>query len=144
MEINSGLITFDHTLTLDNVKDNIDLYRRINYYDAFIFTRRLVLYHNASPKIQELFKNEYYFQHEDVGKLFDAMVKYRDSVFPYFIQLNREIATDEAVQHIQNLHFVSFDNIYQAIKKNNPNYGEIVDDNIEKTNTYVRHLLMKS
>ena len=97
IRINPGLITFDPTLTLDNVKDNIELYKKINYYDAFIFTRRLVLYPNASPKIQELFKNEEYFQHEDVGKLFDAMVKYRDRVFPYFIQLNREIATDEAV-----------------------------------------------
>ncbi len=143
IRINPGLITFDPTLTLDNVKDNIELYKRINYYDAFIFTRRLVLYPNASSKIQELFKNEYYFQHEDVGKLFDAMVKYRDSVFPYFIQLNKEIATDKAVEHIQNLHFSSFDEIYQAIKEGHPNYGEIVDDNIEKTNTYVRRLLKK-
>ena len=143
IRINPGLITFDPTLTLDNVKDNIELYKRINYYDAFIFTRRLVLYPNASSKIQELFKNEYYFQHEDVGKLFDAMVKYRDSVFPYFIQINKEIATDKAVEHIQNLHFSSFDEIYQAIKEGHPNYGEIVDDNIEKTNTYVRRLLKK-
>lgn len=143
IRINPGLITFDPTLTLDNVKDNIELYKRINYYDAFIFTRRLVLYPNASSKIQELFKNEYYFQHEDVGKLFDAMVKYRDSVFPYFIQLNREIATDEAVAHIQNLHFNSFDDIYQAIKEGHPNYGKIVDDNIEKTNAYVRRLLKR-
>lgn len=143
IRINPGLITFDPTLTLDNVKDNIELYKRINYYDAFIFTRRLVLYPNASPKIQELFKNEDYFQHEDVEKLFDAMVKYRDSVFPYFIQLNRKIATDEVVQQIQNFHFSSFDSIYQALKENNPNYGEIVDDNIEKTNIYVRRLLKK-
>ena len=63
IRINPGLITFDPTLTLDNVKDNIELYKKINYYDAFIFTRRLVLYPNASPKIQELFKNEEYFQH---------------------------------------------------------------------------------
>lgn len=143
IRINPGLITFDPTLTLDNVKDNIELYKRINYYDAFIFTRRLVLYPNASPKIQELFKNEYYFQHEDVGKLFDAMVRYRDNVFPYFIQLNREISSNEAVRHIQNLHFNSFDSIYQAIKESNSNYGEIVDDNIEKTNAYVRRLLKK-
>lgn len=143
IRINPGLITFDPTLTLDNVKGNIELYRKINYYDAFIFTRRLVLYPNASPKIQELFKNEDYFQHKDVEKLFDAMVKYRDNVFSYFIQLNREIATDKAVQEIQNLHFSSFDNIYQALRENNPNYGEVVDESIEKTNNYVKRLLKK-
>ena len=143
IRINPGLITFDPTLTLDNVKDNIELYKKIHYYDAFIFTRRLVLYPNASPKIQELFKNEEYFQHEDVGKLFDAMVKYRDSIFPYFIQLNKEVATDKAVQRIQNLHFRSFDSIYQALKEKNPNYGEVVDKSIECTNTYVKSLIKK-
>lgn len=143
IRINPGLITFDPTLTLDNVKDNIELYKRIQYYDAFIFTRRLVLYPNASPKIQALFQGDEYFQNKDVGKLFDAMVKYRDSVFPYFIQLNREVATDEAVKIIQDLHFGSFDSVYQALKENNPNYGEIVNESIEKTNSYVKSLIKR-
>lgn len=141
IRINPGLITFDPTLTLDNVKDNIELYKRINYYDAFIFTRRLVLYPNASPKIQELFKDEKYFQHKNVGKLFDAMVKYRDSVFPYFVQLNREVATNEAVQRIQNLHFDSFDSIYNALKAQDSEYDKIVDESIESTNSYVKRLI---
>ena len=143
IRINPGLITFDPTLTLDNVKDNIELYKRINYYDAFIFTRRLVLYPNASEKIQELFKGDKYFQHEDVSKLFDAMVKYRDSVFPYFIQLNREIATDEVVERIQNLHFGSFDSIYQSLKENDPEYESIVDERIEDTNAYVKKIIKR-
>lgn len=144
IRINPGLITFDPTLTLDNVKDNVDLYKRINYYDAFIFTRRLVLYPNASEKIQELFKNDKYFQHDEVGNLFDAMVKYRDSVFPYFVELNRDICSDEVVKRIEDFHFGSFDSIYQALKEKNPSYGDVVDESIEKTNSYIKTLIKKA
>lgn len=143
IRINPGLITFDPTLNLDNVKENIELYKKINYYDSFIFTRRLVLYPNASPKIQELFRNEKYFQHEDVDRLYNAMVKFRDNVFPYFIKLNKEIATDDVVQKIQNLHFNSFDSIYKAIKENNSDYDEVVNENIEITKSYVKSLVKK-
>lgn len=141
IRINPGLITFDPTLTLDNVKDNIDLFKRIDYYDAFIFTRRLVLYPNASPKIQELFKGNKYFQHENVKELYESMVKYRDGVFPYYMKLNKEIVNEEIVKKIQNFHFDSFDNIYEALKEKNSNYNEVINESIERTNAYIKKLV---
>lgn len=141
IRINPGLITFDPTLTLDNVKDNIDLFKRIDYYDAFIFTRRLVLYPNASPKIQELFKGDKYFQHKNVEELYESMVKYRDGVFPYYMKLNRKIVNDEIVKKIQEFHFDSFEDVYQALKREDPNYNEIVNENIEHTNAYIKKLI---
>ena len=141
IRINPGLITFDPTLTLDNVKDNIDLFRRINYYDAFIFTRRLVLYPNASQKIQDLFKRDTYFENDDVSKLYDSMVKYRDSVFPYYISLNRNIVNDDIVSTIENYHFNSFYDIYKSLKKDDNSYKEIVDESINNTNSYIKKLI---
>lgn len=141
IRINPGLITFDPTLTLDNVKNNIELFKKINYYDAFIFTRRLVLYPNASRKIQELFKSDKYFQHENVEELYESMVKYRDGVFPYYMKLNRDLVDDEIVKKIQNFHFDSFDSIYQSLKREDSNYKEITDENIEHTNDYIKKLI---
>lgn len=143
IRINPGLITFDPTLNIDNVKENIDLFRRINYYDAFIFTRRLVLYPNASEKIQKLFENESYFKDNKVKMLYEAMVKYRDKVFPFYIELNRDVVTDEIVKKIQNFHFKCFDDIYVALKNDNVSYEETLDDNINKTQTYIKSLIKR-
>ena len=141
IRINPGLITFDPTLTLDNVKDNIDLFRRIHYYDAFIFTRRLVLYPNASPKIQALFEREKYFENESVGQLYDSMVRYRDQVFPYYIQLNRDIVDDEIVDKIQGLHFDSFYQIYDALKREDDSFKSVTEGCIEGAKTYIKSIL---
>jgi radical SAM family protein len=42
IRINPGLITFSEKSTLEEVIGNIDLARRMRYYDLFLFTRRLV------------------------------------------------------------------------------------------------------
>lgn len=36
--INPGLITFDYSITIEQVKNNVQLLKRIRYYDAFMFT----------------------------------------------------------------------------------------------------------
>ena len=69
------------------------------------------------------------------------MVKYRDGVFPYYMKLNREIVDDEIVKKIRDFHFDSFDNIYQALKREDSNYNEIVNENIEHTNAYIKKLI---
>lgn len=40
--VNPGLITFDTKILPQQVKNNIDLLKRLHYYDAFMFTRTLV------------------------------------------------------------------------------------------------------
>lgn len=144
IRINPGLITFDPTLTMNKVKQNIELFKRINYYDAFMFTRRLVLYPNASDKIKKLFENEKYFINEDVELLYETMVRYRDQVFPFYIQLNKNIVNDEIVKEIQNFHFECFDKMYNAISSKNPSYKSILNDCISTANNYIKKLLSEN
>ena len=72
--------------------------------------------------------------------MYDAMVKYRDSVFPYYISLSREIVDDDSVRKIQNYHFDCFYNTYLAIK-NNHNCEDLINDSINNTNSYIRSLI---
>ena len=140
IRINPGIITFDPILNIDEVKKNVDLFKRIDYYDAFIFTRRLVLYPNASQKIKALFENKNYFMDNKVKILYDSMVKYRDEVFPLYIQLNKNIVNETNVKVIQDYHFKCFDEIYQILKD-----GEDIDltleNNIVRTKKYLNNLL---
>ena len=71
------------------------------------------------------------------------MVKYRDGIFPYYMKLNREIVNDKIVKKIQDFHFDSFDNIYQALKRTDSNYNEIVNESIERTNEYIKTLIRR-
>ena len=57
------------------------------------------------------------------------------------MKLNREIVDDEIVKKIQDFHFDSFENIYQALKREDSNYNEIVNENIEHTNAYIKKLI---
>lgn len=140
IRINPGIITFDPILNIDEVKKNVDLFKRIDYYDAFIFTRRLVLYPNASQKIKALFENKNYFMDNKVKILYDSMVKYRDEVFPLYIQLNKNIVNETNVKVIQDYHFKCFDEIYQILKD-----GEDIDltleNNIVRAKKYLNNLL---
>lgn len=120
IRINPGLITFDPLLTIDEVKRNVDLYRRIHYYDAFIFTRRLVIYPNAPHKIQELDFGDKYFKYSKTQDLYEAMEKFRDAVFPIFMSLNREIASNSMVDSIINEHYHCFYETYEAIRNDQP------------------------
>ena len=141
IRINPGLITFDPTLTLEKVKQNVELFKRIDYYDAFIFTRRLVLYPNASEKIQKLFENNEYFKDSNVKLLYNAMVEYRDKVFPFYIKLNRNIVNEEIVEKIQEFHFNCFDNVYNALKNGDELYEEVLKNSITETENYIKKLI---
>ena len=114
--INPGLITFDPLLTIDDVQKNVELFKRIYYYDAFMFTRRLVIYPNAPQKIQELSNGEEYFKLQSTKALYEAMCKYRDSVFPYYMELNHDIVTEELKDKLIELHYECFDCVYQLLK----------------------------
>lgn len=118
IRINPGLITFDPMLTPDQVKRNIDLYRKIQYYDVFIFTRRLVFYPQASKKVMEMRELNRYFSNPKTEKLFMAMEQYRDLVFPWCMKLNRSCATDDVCAKLKQLHFDCFYQAFEKVKKN--------------------------
>ena len=118
IRINPGLITFDPSITVEEVKRNIDLFRKIKYYDAFIFTRRLVFYPESSDKVSELKNESSYFVSEQTDMLFKTMEKYVGMVFPWFLKLNRDISTDELCRKIIDNHFNLFYEAYSSILSN--------------------------
>lgn len=141
IRINPGLITFDPTLSIEQVKRNIDLFKRIKYYDAFIFTRRLVLYPSASKKIRDLFLNPTYFCDANTRKLYEAMIRYRDAVFPYYIRLNKSLVVDKDIETIQEYHFQSFYKVYNTLQRGDDNYNYVIEGCIQKVCRYIEHLL---
>lgn len=130
--INPGLITFDPELSIDEVKNNIDLFKKIKYYDAFMFTRRLIVYPNVSKKIRELRISDNYFVKPSTQLLYEAMSKYRDEVFPKYMTLNRDIITDEIVNLLIECHYNCFYNVYDALKNRKINHGTIIDKYISE------------
>lgn len=125
--INPGLITFDPLLTIDDVKRNVDLFKRIHYYDAFMFTRRLVIYPNAPEKIRALQIYQEYFAYSSTKVLFDAMSRYRDLIFPMYIKLNKDLVNDELKSRLIQLHFDCFYQVYDIIKRGGADVDECVD-----------------
>jgi radical SAM superfamily enzyme YgiQ (UPF0313 family) len=129
--INPGLITFDPELSIDEVKNNIDLFRKIKYYDAFMFTRRLVIYPHASHKIRELPISDGYFVQLLTKVLYDTMSKYRDEIFPKYVKMNRNSITKEFVNNLIQQHFDCFYAVYDALKTGN-NSDIVVERFIER------------
>lgn len=125
--INPGLITFDPLLAIDDVKRNVDLFKRIYYYDAFMFTRRLVIYPNAPQKIRTLYNEGEYFASPDTKALYEAMCKYRDLVFPYYMELNRDIVTDDLKELLIWLHYECFEQVYQLLKAGDSDWENAVN-----------------
>ena len=50
---------------------------------------------------------------------------------------------DEIVEKIQNFHFKCFEDIYAVLKNDNASYEETLDDNINKTQTYIKSLIKR-
>lgn len=139
IRINPGLITFDPSLTIEEVKRNIELYKKIRYYDLFIFTRRLVFYPDASDKVMSM-QNDCYFRNPQTQQLFSAMERYRDLVFPWCLKLNRKASTDELCNSIINNHFEFFEVMYNDIIRNENN-NSLIDFYAEKTISFIKKAL---
>ena len=138
--INPGLITFDPKLSIDEVKNNIDLFKKIRYYDAFMFTRRLMIYPDASQKIKELQITEDYFTQQPTKLLYNAMSKYRDEVFPEYVSLKRSNVNEELKSKIIKCHFDCFYAVYDMLKVN----GNISEDLIDQFINQAKNIISQS
>lgn len=80
--INPGMITFDSLILPHQVKNNVDLLKRIQYYDLFMFTRTLM----DLPSDKQAMKNNQItsgsFKNEKTEKLYYSLVEFRDLVYP--------------------------------------------------------------
>jgi len=130
--INPGLITFDPYLSIDEVKNNIDLFKRIKYYDAFMFTRRLLIYPNVSQKIRNLQNFEHSFVQLPTKLLYDAMSKYRDAIFPQYVNLNRKSVTEELKYELIKCHYDCFYTVYKTLKTVDNNCNIVIDNFVNK------------
>lgn len=129
IKINPGLITFDPELTLNQVCDNVKMLRYIGYYDVFMFTRKLILLPGIKmgeinqgwelPSIhdEELFE-ERYFKHSETALLYDAMVWFRDTIFPYYkIVYDAQKISDEIRKMLIENHFSAFESAVNFIRE---------------------------
>ena len=122
IRINPGLITFEPILTIDHVKKNVKLFKILGYYDAYMFTRVLVIL----PQMRKKYFNdeeidiydEQYFVHEDTKILYDEMTKYLDMALPFYRAIDRNLITEDIRQKLYKEHYDYFDYVYTKLKNN--------------------------
>lgn len=121
IRINPGLITFEPVLNIDHVKNNIELFKILGYYDAYMFTRVLVIL----PQMREKYFNdeeldiydEEYFRDPQTKRLFEELSKYRDMVLPIYRSIDRNKITEDDRQYLYAEHYNFFDYVYNNLKQ---------------------------
>ena len=120
IRINPGLITFEPILTIDHVKKNVELFKILGYYDAYMFTRVLVIL----PQMRKKYFNdkeidvydEQYFIHKDTKILYEELTKYLDMALPYYRLIDRDLITEDIRQQLYKEHYDFFDYVYDLLK----------------------------
>lgn len=115
IEVNPGMITFDYEITPAQVRRNVDLLRRIRYYDAFMFTRTLMKLPNENRGMRDNRIRTGDFLHLETEELYDAMVAFRDRIYPLFGSVDRNRITDELRNTIIDQHFACFYEVCDAV-----------------------------
>lgn len=94
----------------------------LGYYDAYMFTRVLVIL----PQMRKKYFNdeeidiydEEYFKDENTKRLFNELSKYRDMVLPLYRTINRNLITENDRQYLYTEHYDFFDYVYNNLKQN--------------------------
>lgn len=124
IKINPGLITFDPELNPYEVKNNVDLLKRIEYYDAFMFTRTLV---QNTKENKNTNKGNTYFKNEYTSILYNYMVLFRDKIYELYKEIDPKKLSEKTRAMLIDIHFDYFYRIYNAIIKEQ---GSIISDQI--------------
>jgi len=124
---NPGLITFDRTIRPEQVKNNIDLLRRLKYYDLFMFTRTLMDLPSDRQKMKDnrVFQTD--FTDPCTGKLYNILVQFRDYLYPFYGRVDRNLITDEIRDEVVDEHFAFFYELYEQIKEDEQTIQKIFD-----------------
>ena len=127
IKINPGLITFTPSLTVHHVKDNIDMMRYINYYDIFMFTRKLVILPGTQigtiSGLWELPSDNsnvvYDFDYTETKNLYFALIAFRDKLFPIYKKLTvTGFVNEKTRDRLAYNHFRCFYELYHDIVEN--------------------------
>lgn len=113
--INPGLITFEPDIRIDQVKRNIDLFRKINYYDAFMFTRTLMSLTFDNDCKTSSGNSTTKFKFQDTATLFYVMTSFRDLAYPIFVEIDRHKITKQIRDALIREHFKFFYSAYDSI-----------------------------
>ncbi len=117
--INPGMITFDSSILPYQVKNNIDLLKRIHYYDLFMFTRTLM----DLPSDKHAKKNNQitsnFFENKKTEKLYYSLVEFRDLLYPLYAEIDRKLITEQIRNKIVEAHFDYFYELYDLIVNEN-------------------------
>lgn len=120
IRINPGLITFEPILTIDHVKHNIELFKKLNYYDAYMFTRVLVVLPEMRKKYfnnQEIdiYKEDYYYDFR-TKIMYEELLKYLDIALPYYRMVDKDKITELERGLLYLEHYRFFDYLYKELK----------------------------
>lgn len=157
IKINPGLITFDPQATIDDIKDSVDVLKLIEYYDVFMFTRKLVILpgtevdnNNSSwnlpdPSIrnQNIIVPEDYFEEKNTCLLYQGLKQFRDLLYPIYARFtNKNTTINETDRNllIKN-HFDFFYELYEKLKVSEINslngVQAFVNERIDATNKII-------
>lgn len=131
IRINPGLITFEPILTIDHVKNNVELFKMLGYYDAYMFTRVLVILPQMRKKYfndkeVDIYDDEY-FRDPKTKILYEELSKYRDMALTQYRLIDRNKLTDYERELLYKEHYDFFDYVYNELKtKENINTDEYI------------------
>lgn len=141
ISVNPGMITFDKHITIDQVKNNVDLLKRLQYYDLFMFTRSLMVLPKGKQGMRDNRLRQGDFIYPQTESLYNALVQLRDRLYPLYGNVNRNKITDIERNQIIQIHFNGFYRIYDVLsKKSLESIDEIIDscvNNIENIITII-------
>ncbi|HHX69028.1 MAG TPA: hypothetical protein GX708_13390, partial [Gallicola sp.] len=142
IRINPGLITFEPILTIDHVKQNVELFKKLGYYDAYMFTRVLVILPEMRKKYfndQELdIYDEEYYRDPRTKIMYEELSKYLDIALPYYRMVDRAKITEVERTLLYAEHYGYFDFVYNELKtKGTVETDEYLENSRQRIETIV-------
>ena len=108
IDVNPGMITFDLDVSPEQVKRNVDLLKRLRYYDLFMFTRTLMRLPTVEVGIRDNRIRHGDFTLPETEMLYNALVNLRDRLYPLCGTVDRNRIMDRERDAIVSLHFAAF------------------------------------
>lgn len=126
IDVNPGMITFDRDVSPEQVKRNVDLLKRLHYYDLFMFTRTLMKLPTDEVGMRDNRIRHGDFALPETEMLFNALVDLRDRLYPLYGTVDRNRITDRERNAIISLHFAAFYDLFSVCTGNRNNSVESI------------------
>lgn len=139
IDVNPGMITFDRSIRPQQVKRNVDLLKRLHYYDLFMFTRTLMTLPSDKVRMRDNRMRHGDFDHVETDILFNALIDLRDRLYRLYGMVDRELITDVERNAIIELHFSAFYKLYEmCIGEDDGPPEEIVEECVRQVASIIK------